>query len=194
MTAGVTRSTRPYPCWLKSLHNFAGLFTASARFAACYDHFPEHMVRQPRSLEGVTGGIRRWSGVRRLRLRALQARGSGGSGIRPAAQRPLVTTVTTDDGHAQRQCWKRAVKGSATPQAGQRRAERRRALRSLGKNHGNAHAAGGFPATVHCYWMRYFGAPRPRLCRGDQNPPRKGGTTTASCGAELRRGRSRLAV
>ena len=175
------------PCRLKSLHNFAGLFTAWARFAACSNHFPEHMVLQPRSLEGVTGGIRRWSGVRRLRLRALHARGSGGSGIRPAAQRPLVTTVTTDDGHDQRKCWKRAVKGSATSQAGQRRAERRRALRSLHQVRERARR-GGIPRD-RAPLPSATSALRPLgFAEGTKNPPRKGGNTTASRGAELRRG------
>jgi len=51
------RSTGPDPGRLESLHSFRRLFTASGRFAACYDRFPEHMVQQPRSLEGASRGI-----------------------------------------------------------------------------------------------------------------------------------------
>src|SRR5262245_32465761 len=56
------------------------------------------MFHQPRSLEGATGGSWRWSGVRRLRLRALQARGPGGYGARLEALRPPATVSLSNDG------------------------------------------------------------------------------------------------
>ena len=56
----------------------------------------------------------------------------GRSGTRPGGTTTLTRSVRyRDDSHAQRQCWKRAVSGSATPVTENRRAERRRALRSL---------------------------------------------------------------
>ena len=85
----------------------------TARFAVAATAVAKHMVLQPCSLEGVTGGIRRWSGVRRLRLRALRARGPGGTGNRPGS-----TTTPTDSSYrltaTPSASWKRAANGSAT--------------------------------------------------------------------------------
>jgi len=117
---------------------------ATTLFAVAATAFAKHMFQQPRSLEGVTGGSRRWCGVRRPRFRALHARGSGGTGSAPGALGPPPIRRTVD-GYARRKCWKRAVTG-VRPDADQRRAERRRALRSLRQNEGDAHAAGGLPA------------------------------------------------
>ena len=56
----------------------------------------------------------------------------GRSGTRAGGTTTLTRSVRyRDDSHAQRQCWKRAVSGSATPEPENRRAERRRAQRSL---------------------------------------------------------------
>jgi len=111
---------------------------ATRVFAVAATTFAKHMFQQPRSLEGATGGSWRWSGVRRLRLRALQARGPGGTG----------TPREHNDSHAIRRyrCRPRPAsmleprrQRESDPMADQRRAERRKALRSL--RQGDAHAA-----------------------------------------------------
>ena len=60
--------------------------------------------------------------------------------------------------------------GSATPQAVQRRAERREALRSLPKRKGTRMSAVKPRRRAHLAEAP-IGAPPPRLCRGDKNPP-----------------------
>jgi hypothetical protein len=83
-----------------------------------------------------------------LRLRALQARGPSGSGIRPGAKRPHVirhyrlrATTSVNAGTA-------PSDGSATSQAVQRRAERRKAPRPLRQGQGGAHVGGDAPHGV----------------------------------------------
>ena len=83
-----------------------------------------------------------------MRLRALQARGPSGSGIRPGAKRPHVirhyrlrATTSVNAGTA-------PSDGSATSQAVQRRAERRKAPRPLRQGQGGAHVGGDAPHGV----------------------------------------------
>ena len=72
--------------------------------------------------------------MRRPRPRASQARRPGRHGDRPGGTTTLTRFVRyRDDSHAQRQCWKRAVSGSAAPETVNRRAERRWAQRPFAK-------------------------------------------------------------
>jgi hypothetical protein len=63
------------------------------------------------------------------------------------------------------------------------------------KKEGDAHAAGGLPVrrALNTESASRRSAPS-ALPRGVKSPPRKGGPTTASRGAELRRERFRIAV
>ena len=175
MTAGVTRSTRPYPCWLKSLHNFAGLFTACGRLAACSDHFPEHMVLQPRSLEGAPEASDSGAGCGACAFVPCK------HGARAARGSALVHNDTTRSVRYRVRATPSAIagnapsNGSATPQAVQRRAERREALRSL--RQGDAHAARRA--------LKYRSANRrsaPSACRGSKNPPARRETRRPAAG------------
>ena len=94
-------------------------------------------------------------------------------GPREVRDSPRGTTTLTryvryrDDSHAQRQCWKRAVSGSATPVTENRRAERRRAQRSL--RQGDAHARQGVQRNTRGATRRSA----PRLARATPALPRR---------------------
>ena len=137
------------------------------------------MFLQPRSLEGASRGIWWWSGVRRLRLRALQARGPSGSGIRPGAKRPHAIQFATDAGHDQRQCWKRAVKGRAPrrPSNAVRSAEGRCVPFAKGTR---------TPAKACTLYWRCHSALRPSIFEGNHPPCHGGEHETATRGADQR--------
>ena len=111
--------------------------------------------------------------------RALQARGPSGSGIRPGAKRPHAIQFATDAGHAQRQCWNRAVKGRAPrrPSNAVRSAEGRCVPFAKGTR---------TPAKACTLYWRRHSALRPSIFEGKHPPCHGGEHETATRGADQR--------
>jgi hypothetical protein len=96
--------------------------------------FPRYMFLQPRSFEGASGVRPKAERGAASRAPCLASTALGRPGTRPGGTTTLTRSVRyRDDSHAQRQCWKRAVSGSATPEPENRRAERRWAQRPFAK-------------------------------------------------------------
>ena len=159
--------------WIKivSLDN-AGRVKRRRRTPLDMTIFPRYMFLQPRSFEGASGVRPKAERGAASRAPCLASTALGRSGTRPGG----TTTPTRyvryrDDSHAQRQCWKRAVSGSATPVTENRRAERRAALRSL--RQGDAHAA-----RCATEYSKRHSALRPSSLRGER--PAVQGTRTAT--------------
>ena len=120
-----------------------------------------------------------------MRLRALQARGPSGSGIRPGAKRPHAIQFATADGLGDTAGMQELPpsNGRAPPEAVQRRVERRMAQRPLARGRsvpslGDAHAprrgCAGTPPQGRA--LAPFGAP-PLGLRGAKPAPAKAGGT-----------------
>ena len=130
--------------------------------------FPRYVFLQPRSFEGASGVRPKAERGAASRAPCLASTALGRSGTRPGGTTTLTRSVRyRDDSHAQRQCWKRAVSGSAAPETVNRRAERRWAQRPFAKGARTPAKACNFP-----------GANRrsaPRLCEGKRTrrPPRR---------------------
>jgi len=188
--APVYRRRRGRPAWGQTL--FLGI---SGRGRLLWGSSQGICSHNPAQLEGATGGSWRRSGVRRLRLRALQARGPGGTGIRPGAQRPhaIRRYRLTDGVVILRECRSCAVNGSATP-SGPTNAARSAEGRCvpLAKTTGTRMSAVKPRRRAHSLSATRRSAPS--FCEGSKNPPRKGGKHEASRGAHLCRGRFRVAV
>ncbi len=151
------------------------------------DYVPMYMFLQPRSFEGASGA------------RTKAERGAApahpclaSTAPRAARDSPRGTMTLTrfvryrDDSHAQRQCWKRAVSGSAAPETVNRRAERRWAQRPFAKG-------ARTPAKACTLQVAPIGAPPLGFARG-QGPPCQGGNTTATAAPTKGSGGFRMAV
>ena len=152
-----------------------------AVFAVVATTFAEHMVLQPRSLEGATGGSWRRSGVRRLRLRALQARGPSGSGIRPGAQRLHAIRSLPGEGHAQRKCWKRAVKRERDPAGRPTPCGAPKGAAFPSPRARGTRTSAGTPRQA-CLVPGATRRSAPSACRGRKNPPARRETRRPAAG------------
>ena len=175
MTAsGDARSTRPNPCRLKSLHNFAALFTASPlatmRALNIWSPNPAHS-RAPPVAAGDGAGCGACAFVP-CKHGARAARGSAlvHNDTTRSVRYRVRATPSVNAGNA-------PSNGSATPQAVQRRAERRRAPRSLRQGQGGRarrKACTGYPSANR--------RSAPSACRRDKNPPARRETRRPAVG------------
>ena len=142
---------------------------------------PEHMAHQPRSLEGAPEASESGAGCGACAFvpckhGARAARGSAlehNDSTRSVRYRVRATT-SADAGNA-------PSNGSATPQAVQRRAERREALRSLPKRKGTRMSAVKPRRRAHLAEAP-IGAPPPRFRRGSKTPPARRETRRPAAG------------
>ena len=153
------------------------------------------MVHQPRSLEGAPEASDGGAGYGACAFVPCKhgARAARGSALvhndtTRSVRYRVRATPSVNAGNA-------PSNGSATPQAVQRRAERREALRCVpfAKGQGDAHVGGETPQACTEIPEAPIGAPPPRLAEG-LKPAGQAGNTTASRGAELCRGRFHMAV
>jgi len=131
--------------------------------------------------------------VRRLRLRALQARGPSGSGIRPGAQRLHAIRSLPGEGHAQRKSWNRAVKRKRDPAGRPTPCGAPKGAAFPSPRAKGTRTSAGTPRTA-CLVPGATRRSAPSALPKGQKPAGQAGNTTASRGAELRRGRFRMAV
>src|SRR5262245_29580627 len=139
------------------------VFTGCIAVRACRYKTPKHRFLLTRSIEGVAGGIRRWSGVRRPRPVPCKHGTRAVTGIRPGALRPQAIRRyrTTAGDTAEMQELGRCGRADPKPKSAVRSAEGRSVLRQ-----GTRHARQGVQFVGRHSALRPLGfarGPRPAL-------------------------------
>jgi len=116
-----------------------------------------------------------------LRLRALQARGPSGSGIRPGAQRLHAIRSLPGEGHAQRKCWKRAVKRKRDPAGRPTPCGAPKGAAFPSPRAKGTRTSAGTPRQA-CLVPGATRRSAPSACRGSKNPPARRETRRPAAG------------